>query len=179
MAGDNGTSDNDTDAPEHAVLLQDIVSAQHRAAKATYLEAKKEFSDECYPLLAAMVEHFAERFERMEVAIDALADEQGSLIQGDLARQLFATLDLAKTLAEAVVSAQKLDELTHKRLQQIAAAYLTAHEMTVEALDDVTIDEAGDVAGDDAEEAVGEDAEEADDGADAEAASAADAGDTK
>lgn len=126
---------------EHAFLMEDLAKAEQRAAKAKFIEAKNEFRDNTYPLMQTMAEHFGARISRLEQAMDALIDGTDSLIQPELADQILATLELGKVISEEVVKMKAgvpLDETTAKRLQGQAAAYLTAFELTAEAVEDHT-----------------------------------------
>lgn len=151
------------EAPEHAYLLDDLDRARKRAGGATYLEAKKEMAEECYPLLQEIVDHFGQRMQRTEQALDALIDETESFLQPDLARQILANLEMGGILADAVMKLQvgPLDEVTLKKLQQSATAFLTAAEMTAETVSGVML-EAGEPEDEEAEEAEADEDDEAD-----------------
>lgn len=141
---------------EHGYLMEDLDKAQKRVAKAKFIEAQKEFADNAYPLMQEAFEHFGARIVRLEQAMDALIDGTDSLIQPELADQILATLELGKVISEEVgkmKAGTPLDETTAKRLQGQAAAYLTACELTMEAIEDHTT----------AEEAEGEEELEATD----------------
>lgn len=118
---------------EHDFLIEDIERATKRAAKAKYLEAATEFGAETYPLMHAMVEHFGDRMTRMEEAMDAMIEQADSFLQPELARQIMATLELGKIVADLAL------KMPHKELQQAAAAYATAFEMTIEAVEEATL----------------------------------------
>lgn len=123
---------------EHSFLKRDLEQLQKRASKAKFLEAQKEFSEQVYPFLETMLDHFGDRMVRLESAVDALIDETDSIIQGDLAEQLLATVELGTDLAEAVMklqAGQTLDDTTLQRLVGQAGAYLTAAELATEAIE--------------------------------------------
>lgn len=137
---------------EHDFLIADIVRATKRASGAKYLEAATEFAREAYPLMQAMADHFGDRMTRMEEAMDAMMEQTDSFLQPELARQIMATLELGKIVATLAA------KLPGKDLQQAAAAYLTAFEMTLEAVEDATLPPNAAAGEDDEEE--GEDEED-------------------
>lgn len=143
---------------EHGFLLKDIQKAAKRAGGAKYLEASKEFSNEAYPLMIAIAEHFGERLQAVEAAVDELIDGQESMLQPDMAQQIMATLELGKVLATHVTRLEggmTLDDASAKRLRSEAAAFLTACELTAEV-----VEEAAMPAGDDEDDEDGEDEED-------------------
>jgi hypothetical protein len=149
------------EAPEHALILGDIHRALKRTGKAKYLEAAKEFSDECYPLMAAMTEHFAERMERFEEALDSIIEQTDSFLQPDLTQQIMSTLELGKILGDAVLGitlSTQFDEVSLKRLHSAAMAYATAYEMTTESVEEAAVGSRAE--GGDAEEGEGEEDDE-------------------
>lgn len=136
------TTEQEDPVQEHTYLLEDLAKAQKRAAKATFLEAKREFADECYPLLASFMEHFGARMERLEAAVDEMIEQTESFLQPDLAQQLLATLELGRQLADACTklkAGDTLDAKTAARFQQLGAAVLTANAMTVEAVNEAAL----------------------------------------
>lgn len=144
---------------EHSFIMEDLDKAQKRVAKAKFIEAQKEFADNAYPLMQEAFEHFGQRLVRLEQVMDTLIDGTDSLIQPELADQIMATLDLGKVIVEAVAVlkvGEALDETTVKRLQGQCAAYLTAYELTAEAVEEHT----GSDEEDEELEAGGEDAGE-------------------
>lgn len=164
MAKTEKPADESAQPPEHAYLLEDLDRARKRAVAASYLEAKKEMAEECYPLIQELVDHFGQRMARLEQAMDALIDETESFLQPDLGRQILANLEIGGVLADGVMKLQAgaIDEVTLKKLQQTAGAFLTAAEMTAEAVSGVMLEpEADEEAGEEAdEETEDEEAEE-------------------
>lgn len=136
---------------EHQFLIADITEHEKRAGKATYLEAKNEFADNAYPLIRSIIEHFGERMSRVEDVVDELMNQTESYLQPGLAAQMTGTLNLGKVVADAVMRlhAGTIGEVEVKRLQQAAAAYLTAFEIAVEAIEEASVPEGEEEVADD------------------------------
>lgn len=127
----------------HEDVIKDIEKAQRRAAKATFIEAKKEFAEEAYPMMATVVEFFGERFERMERALAEIIDQTESFVQPELAEQILQTVELARALADGALRlrvGQQLDLTTLKRLHAIANSLKVAAATTEEQVVAVTVD---------------------------------------
>jgi len=137
------TNTHETDETnEHQFLLEDLARAQKRTMNAKYLEAQKEFSTEAYPLMITIAEHFGERLQALEAAMDEMIQQTDSFLQPELAQQLTATLDLAKLLAEGVLALANGNPAAGMALKPLlghATAYLTAYEMTSEAIEEATV----------------------------------------
>lgn len=125
-------------------LVKEIEKAGKRTGKATFIEAKTEFSQETYPILGAIVEFFGDRLERNERAIAELIDQTESFVQPELADQIHGMIDVGRQLAAMVVKLRvgNLDARTLKILQQAAAAFMTAANMTEESVANVTVEPA-------------------------------------
>jgi len=123
-------------------LVKEIEKAAKRTGKATFIEAKTEFSQETYPILSAVVEFFGDRLERNERAIAEIIDQTESFIQPELADQIHGLIDVGRQLAAMVVKLRvgNLDGRTLKVLQQAAAAFMTAANMTEESVANVTVE---------------------------------------
>lgn len=122
-------------------LKREIEKLQNRASKATYMEAKKEFSEEAYPILLAFYEEYTERMEDLEGTVAELIGQTGSYLQPNLSEQIMATLEIGKKLASdvaAYLETAQVDDLTKRKLAEDVAAYLTAAEVTSVAVSEIT-----------------------------------------
>ena len=122
-------------------IQKEIEKAQKRAAKATFIEAKKEFAEETYPILESVVEFFGERFERIERAVAELIDQTESFVQPELADQIHATFAIGRQLALLVsrLRVGALDGVTLKRLSAAGVAFVNAADETETAVAQVTV----------------------------------------
>lgn len=141
---------------EFETLLGDVQRAAKRAGDAKYLEAKREFADNLYPLLQEIVEKIDERCANTEEMILELIEQTESIVQPELATQIFGVIDLGLQLC-TVVDEAKLDDVTAQKLKIIVEAYRLAATITQEAVNDATVeddetDEDVDETGDDENE---------------------------
>lgn len=130
---------------EFEQLLADIIRASGRAKGSQYLEAKKEFADNCYPLIEGLARYFHERLTENEEVIAELIDVEDSQIQPDLAVKIAKALELGARLAsivelatphlvnvEARTDATKLvndfRQLTQEVLTEVSAVTVTDDE---------------------------------------------------
>lgn len=122
-------------------LKREIEKAQARAQRATYMEAKKEFSEEAYPMLLAFYEEYMERMDDLEGTVAELIGQTGSYLQPNLSDQIMATLEIGKKLASdvaAYLETAQIDDLTKRELAEDVAAYLTAAQITEVAVTEIT-----------------------------------------
>lgn len=140
------------------VLLADIEREQKRASKATYLETKRELAETILPLLAEVVEAANERLTEVEETLGALIEDD-SVIQPELADQVYGTLELGAHIC-AAVKELPLDDVTKTRLYALVEAYLQAKQLTEESLAEVVLDPEEDDEDDSEDE---EDEEDGDD----------------
>lgn len=106
-------------ADELKSVIADLRLAQKRAQKAKYLEAKAEVADNVYPCMIALAEALDERLAEQDEVIADILEDEGSVIQPELAAQLFATLELTKEFI-GKVRELKLDDLRKKEIARLA-----------------------------------------------------------
>ena len=83
-----------------------ITKHQKRVAKASYIEAKVELSDQLYPLIETITEEINERLESVEEMVHDLINDTLSVIHPDLAAQIAITLGLTGQLIAAIEAGQ-------------------------------------------------------------------------
>jgi hypothetical protein len=81
-----------------AVALVDIQKAGMRASKAKHLETARELADNGYPCLETLARAVMAKFAEVDEILDELLSNEGSVIQPELAAQIFAVLELAKVV---------------------------------------------------------------------------------
>lgn len=137
------------------VIVADIERLQKKASEAKYLEAQKELANNVYPLLAELVRAVDERLARTETVVVDLIEDSDSVIQPELAAQIYGCIELGQQLCDAVDAAQ-VDDVTKARLAEIAQAYRIAANIVIREVAEVAIEP------DDAEDEDDEDEDEDD-----------------
>ncbi len=118
-------------------LEKELEKARIRASKSTYLEAKKELSEETYPLLQAIWAEVHERIGDLEDTVAELIEQQGSYLQTDLSAQILTTLQATKEFIAEVANIQ-VDDLTKHKLGQMMGALVPSIDLTMQAVSEVT-----------------------------------------
>jgi hypothetical protein len=145
------------DAP-FAAILKDVRRAARRSGNTKGLGAliAREFSQETYPLLEAMLEAVDERVGRLENAFDEIVEQTESFLQPDLSLAVAQVFNLGKAIASIVLqfkAGQKMTAEGEKKLHALAQQYLMAVDPVAKALAEATLDPNAD---DDEEEVVEE-----------------------
>lgn len=106
------------------IVIKDIKDAQARAKKKSgggALDAKHEVTANLYPLLLALAEATKGDVDEIGGALDDLLDDEGSVIQPELAAVLFAHVQLSRELI-AEVRKLKMDDVTKKKVEDMCQA---------------------------------------------------------
>lgn len=125
---------------DFVAISQDIERARKRAKDAGYLEYKKDAAENLYPLIQSLLEAVDARLRTTEEVVGTLLEETESIIQPDLAGQIFGLIDLGNQLVEAV-KPLTLDDVSKKRVMEIIAAWEVGASLVIEAVEEVAIDD--------------------------------------
>lgn len=131
-------------------LEKEIDKAEKRARSSTYLEAKTEFAQQAYPLIAALYAEFNERVNDVEDAVSELIEQNGSYLQPDMSTQLLTTFEMTKIFI-GEVSKLPLDDVNKHKLAQMSEALLASVELSVQAVSEISSDETDEDEGDEEE----------------------------
>jgi hypothetical protein len=114
--------------------LSDIQTYGRRAAKAKHLETAREMADNGYPCMETLLRAVMVKFAEQDEILDEILSNEGSVLQPELAAQIFAVLELAKGLCGSLsVQAAPLDENIAKQVEVLLAAVAALEPQIVEA----------------------------------------------
>lgn len=127
---------------EYQPILDDIVRLAHKTRGRRWdsvQEAKKEFSEECYPLLETITRALIDLDERVATCEEAagLAD---SVIMPELGAQILGTFELGAQLAESVRQSAPGTAIDEQMIA-LAQAFMSALEPTVQAVAESVVEE--------------------------------------
>jgi hypothetical protein len=126
-----------------AVALVDIQKAGRRAATVKHLETARELADNGYPCMETLAKAMMAKFAEVDEILDELLSNEGSVLQPELAAQIFAVLELAKKVCVGLPN--------NPDAVILLAAVVALEPQIAEVAVEVDADDAAEVEGDDAE----------------------------
>lgn len=137
------------EAPTIEDVTADVNHQLQRVLKAKAVETKAELVNNVYPLLLSVIEAFSARALETEEVVAGILGETESIVQPELYEEITKAFNVGRELVSALDGALAaltadgtLDELTHKRLQTLSAAFTEQTNVAETLVTEVALEEA-------------------------------------